>query len=59
MVGLPPEAPHWPDMEQLGRLLRCRPGHPVSTKDIEADCVTLLGTGKDREAHWVMLLLLK
>jgi hypothetical protein len=46
-------------MEQLGRLLRCRPGHPVSTKDIEADCVTLLGTGKDREAHWVMLLLLK
>jgi hypothetical protein len=45
MDGTPTDNDAWPTFEQLKGLLRCQPGRPISTKDIEADCITLLGTG--------------
>ncbi|CAL5220498.1 g2527 [Coccomyxa viridis] len=40
-----PKKEHWPKAQQLVSLLRCQPGGPVATQDIEADCNRLLETG--------------
>jgi len=49
--GMPKDDPSWPTFEDMKGLLRCQPGHPISTKDIEADCKTLLSTGLFRSAR--------
>jgi len=46
LEGIPKDDPSWPSFDQMKGLLRSKPGHPISTKDIEADCVTLLSTGE-------------
>ncbi|KAL6762267.1 hypothetical protein V8C86DRAFT_2518932 [Haematococcus lacustris] len=45
MVEGLPAGPEWPKEEQVKQLLRCQPGKPVSSADIEADVNTLLATG--------------
>lgn len=40
-----PDSPDWPKDDELKPLLVCRPGRPVSVRDIESDAVTLLSTG--------------
>ena len=43
--GLPQDDPAWPTYQDLKGLLRCQPGQPISTRDMEADCFRLQSTG--------------
>ncbi|GFH19905.1 predicted protein, partial [Haematococcus lacustris] len=51
MVEGLPAGPEWPKEEHVKQLLRCQPGKPVSSADIEADVNTLLATGFEGSAQ--------